>query len=236
MRSAQTSARSAERVNAFRSGRPRHQVRGERDLVGAGDEEASAVQFAQRVGLALLEGIDRPDQRIHLGRRERVLQHEEPVLVVLPRLLRRDGAEGTRVFAPAERGVALVRGRVRPRSLAAEHRVAHFCGGAHGPRRSRPCRAAWSAPRIRAPWPGEPPRPGRAAAWPGWSGRPGVPPRPTRPRTRWRRPAGRPRRPGDRTGRVPSACSPRTRRPLSNRSAAAWRPTAAGSVTVSAKP
>ena len=105
-----------------------------------------------------------------------------------------------------------------------------------GLRRSRPCRAAWSAPHIRVPSPAEPLRPGRCAAWPLWSGPPGVPPRPARPRTRWLS-ANRSSSPARRSHRPSaSACSPRTRRPLSKRSAAAWRPTTAGSVTVSAKP
>ena len=51
---------------------------------------------------ALLEGIDGPDQRVHLAAPERVLQHEEPVLVVLAGLRRRDGAERPARVGPGE--------------------------------------------------------------------------------------------------------------------------------------
>ena len=69
---------------------------GEGDLVGACDEEAPAFHGSQRLLLVCLERVDGLGQRRHLGGTQRVLEHEEPALVVLAGLLGADDAERPR--------------------------------------------------------------------------------------------------------------------------------------------
>ena len=95
MRSAHRSAKSVDAVKARANCGLQHQVGGEGDLVGSRDEEAAALHGAQRLFLVRFERVDGLGQRRHLGRAQRVLQDEEPALVVLARLLAGDDAERT---------------------------------------------------------------------------------------------------------------------------------------------
>jgi hypothetical protein len=82
--------------------RPRHQVRRDCDLPGAGDEVPAVRELAQqRFGLDL-DRIDLRQEHLQRLGIERVLEQEVPVVVIAPRQVGADAAKRAARRAPVE--------------------------------------------------------------------------------------------------------------------------------------
>ena len=82
--------------------RAQHEVNGEGDLVGTGDEATALRQLAQR-GFGLgLPGVDLGDQALERGGLDGILEHEEALLAPLASLRGRDAPVGAGSGLPAK--------------------------------------------------------------------------------------------------------------------------------------